>query len=389
MQATITTLETASLKNTTGSRNAEYHCQLVRLGDGEYQVHYQYGRIGSSLRPGTKPAAPVSLDKARKVFEKLVAEKKSDGYTEDGAPDTPDLSSTDLPPDTSFQRPQLLNEITREDAMRLIHDPDWVMQEKQDGQRVLIEITPAVNKVSNKLAKARTAPAVVLVQLQALEAMDLFFSPKIQQIHVDGELIGYDYHIFDLLQLDGNDMRSMPYRDREATYQRLLGGNKAKEDGSSDCFKSLKPVKTFITTEEKLEAFQRIEAAKGEGVVFKLASAPYTEGRPNSGGTALKFKFRERSTCICLGVSEGKRSIRLGMLDAAGDVVEVGKVTVLPNFDVPAEGDLVEVEYLYKYEGMGGCLFQPVMKGVRDDVLRSECTLAQVKRIKAKEGSDE
>lgn len=55
----------------------------------------------------------------------------------------------------------------------------------------------------------------------------------------------------------------------------------------------------------------------------------YAPGRPNSNGPALKFKFRETSTAICLGDSgEGKRSIMLGMLSEQGLVVSVGKVTI-------------------------------------------------------------
>jgi bifunctional non-homologous end joining protein LigD len=109
----------------------------------------------------------------------------------------------------------------------------------------------------------------------------------------------------------------------------------------------------------------------------------YMPGRPNSGGPALKFKFRESSTAICLGDSSGgKRSIRLGMLSSDGSIINVGKVTVPPNQPIPQPNELVEVLYLYKYED--GALFQPVMLGIRDDQNRQDCTLVQVKRIKKK-----
>ena len=115
----------------------------------------------------------------------------------------------------------------------------------------------------------------------------------------------------------------------------------------------------------------------------------YTPGRPNSGGTALKFKFRESSTAICRGESgDGKRSIRLGLLNGAGEMVNVGKVTVPPNQVVPRPNELVEVLYLYKFDE--GSFFQPVLIGIRDDQQREDCTLAQVKRIKSKvETSDD
>lgn len=67
-------------------------------------------------------------------------------------------------------------------------------------------------------------------------------------------------------------------------------------------------------------------------------------------------------------------------------MVNVGKVTVPPNQPVPQPNSLVEVQYLYKYEG--GSLFQPVLLRIRDDQNREDCTLAQVKRVKLKADSD-
>ena len=68
-------------------------------------------------------------------------------------------------------------------------------------------------------------------------------------------------------------------------------------------FEALEAVEIFYGTVAKREAFERIEAANGERVVFKLRDMVYTPGRPNSMGTALKFKFKESSTAICLGDS--------------------------------------------------------------------------------------
>lgn len=69
-------------------------------------------------------------------------------------------------------------------------------------------------------------------------------------------------------------------------------------------------------------------------------------------------------------------------------MVNVGKVTVPPNQEVPRPNELVEVLYLYFYEG--GSFFQPVLIGIRDDQNRADCIFAQVKRIKSKvEASDD
>jgi len=65
-----------------GSSDKVYHAQIVPNGDDLYAVNFQYGRRGSTLQTGAKTAVPVALAEARKIFNKLVTEKKAKGYTE-------------------------------------------------------------------------------------------------------------------------------------------------------------------------------------------------------------------------------------------------------------------------------------------------------------------
>ena len=55
----------------------------------------------------------------------------------------------------------------------------------------------------------------------------------------------------------------------------------------------------------------------------------------------------------------------------------VGNVTILPNFEIPKKGNVIEVRYLYAHEG--GALVQPVYLGIRNDVDINECKLSQLK----------
>jgi bifunctional non-homologous end joining protein LigD len=113
--------------------------------------------------------------------------------------------------------------------------------------------------------------------------------------------------------------------------------------------------------------------------------SPVTAGRPNSGGDWLKFKFTESASCCMLEVNSGKRSVRMGLLDTSKrtDVIKgqpmisVGNVTIPPNHEVPAAGDIVEVEYLYAYKG--GSIYQPVYHGKRTDLDINACTTDQLK----------
>jgi bifunctional non-homologous end joining protein LigD len=67
----------------------------------------------------------------------------------------------------------------------------------------------------------------------------------------------------------------------------------------------------------------------------------------------------------------------LGLLDAAGNVIPVGNVTVPTGRAKPDVDSLIEVQYLYAYKG--GSLYQPVLIGPRTDINRDECTLEQLK----------
>jgi bifunctional non-homologous end joining protein LigD len=371
------------LHNNTGNSDKIYACVVVGSGD-LYLVNTQNGRRGGSMTPRTKTKHPVSLEEAMIIFDAVVKEKKADNYFElrgDNSLSTPAASND---PNGDFHQPQLLNDIDRDAALALIEDDDWVMQEKMDGKRIAVAVSSNDIRISNKSARACTMPASIVAAIQALRSCK--HAAPVMYLEVDGELIGGTFHVFDMFAIDGVDLRQTPYEIRAAHYTKLLGWNSSLQGGYAG-LGPLEAVESFFSAAAKRAAFERIERQNGEGVVFKRRDAVYSRGRPNSGGPALKFKFKESSTVICLGdSSDGKRSVRLGLLSSDGAMVNVGKVTVPPNQAVPKPDDLIEIQYLYKYEN--GSLFQPVLLGIRDDQNRSDCTLAQVKRIKKKVDSD-
>ncbi len=377
------TVAQVTLHNNTGNSDKIYECVVVRSGD-LYLVNTQNGRRGGSMTPRTKTKDPVSLEAAMNIYDKLVREKLADNYyvLEGDNPVTAPAASND--PTGAFHQPQLLNDIDREAAMKLIEDDDWVMEEKMDGKRIAVAVSPSEVRISNKSARACSIPAPIITAIQSLKSLD--YVGPVLYVEADGELVGETYHVFDIFAVDGSDLRQLPYETRAVSYAKLIGRSKALA-GNDDVLDAIKAVETFYGTAAKRAAFERIESRNGEGVVFKRRDMPYSPGRPNSGGPALKFKFKESSTAICLGDSgDGKRSIRLGMLSSDGEMVNVGKVTVPPNQPIPKPNDHVEVQYLYKY--CDGALFQPVLLGIRDDQNRADCTLAQVKRTKMKVDAD-
>jgi len=113
-----------------------------------------------------------------------------------------------------------------------------------------------------------------------------------------------------------------------------------------------------------------------EGIVFKRLDAPYTPGKPNSGGPQLKFKFVATLSAIVAKVNT-RRSVEISLLKGRS-LISCGNVTIPANHDIPKTGMVVEVRYLYAHRG-SSALFQPVYLGPRDDVPAGECLASQLK----------
>jgi len=349
---TFTELPKTTLYYHEGSSDKVYQAQIKEAGD-RFIVNFAYGRRGSTLNTGTKTNVPVDLDSAQRIFEKLVKEKKAKGYTE-GADGTPYLNGNQTP---SGLLPQLLNGIEENEVQNLIQDDDWCAQEKFDGRRMLIQkqrdVILGINKKGNTIG----------LPLPVFEAVKLIKADVV----IDGESIGDTLYAFDLLALDGEDLRAWPYRKRLTELTNVLF--KVQQ-----C--TIKLVDTAFSTEQKRMVLAELQNGKREGIVFKLQSAPYTSGRPNSGGSQLKHKFVATLSAVVSKVNL-RRSVEIRLLDDEGWQI-AGNVTIPANHGIPKVGDVVEVQYLYAHRE-SGVLYQPVYKGKRDDVGQEECLRSQLK----------
>jgi bifunctional non-homologous end joining protein LigD len=355
--------EKINLFYTEGRSDKVYQVQLDSTDDG-YVVNFQFGRRNNTLQSGTKTAAPVPYEKAKNIYDRLVAEKKGRGYTEDkdGTP----YQNSEQAGRQSGLLPQLLNPTDEARIDELIADSHWCMQEKKDGWRLLArkaaDAIEGINRKGMFVGMSRTIE-------QAVRGIggDLVF---------DGEAIGDVYWVFDLLELDREDLRGSSVAQRFGKLSLLLEGSSS--DGA------LRLIPSAWNPSAKRKLFECLKAERAEGVVFKRIGAKYFPGRPTSGGDHLKFKFTATATCQVLAPNEGKRSVALSVYQHSGDgFAEIGNVTIPPNFRIPAAGSLVEVRYLYAY--VGGSLFQPVYLGERNDVDGAD----SVKSLKFKQGEDD
>jgi bifunctional non-homologous end joining protein LigD len=346
---------------TEGGSDKEYIIHLLPEGDG-FVFHTFHGARGKSLKLTVKTKEPVSYDVAKKAYDKTYKEKTGKGYQvidaagEMATPECPDKTPTGL-------LPQLLNPIEESEISQYILDPNWVMQEKHDGHRRAFALSDGSAVSANRKGFAVAYPKEVTDGIA--KACSAFFP-----LTVDGELMGSDYVIFDLRVFKGESIEHLPVSARLELMEQL--SNVLAIAGVTN----VRVVKTARTSEEKRELFWRTKKLGREGIVGKRLDAPYVPGKPNSGGPHFKLKFVKDATVMVISRHATKSSIGMGMLDAAGKVVPVGNCTIPANATPPEVGSLVDVQYLYAYQG--GSLYQPVYIGSRDDVSCDECTLSRL-----------
>ena len=356
--------EKVSLFFCEGNSDKEYHVQLEQLGP-RYVVNFQYGRRGSSLTSGTKTKVAVPYDMAKKIYDYLLSHQIRKGYQAQASTNTTYQSAApvSVPDVVSMNRkiildvsercvPQLLNPITDEEVEQYLRDDAYGAQEKKDGRHQMIKSGSSVT-VYNKKGKEIGYPKAWAKDLRE------------QSVLLDGEAIGEVFHVFDLLQVSGHDLKTSGYKTRHDRLSKLKFGS------------SIVIVPLAIGYKAKKALYDRLFSEGKEGIVFKKLDAVHKPGRPASGGDMLKKKFLSSvSVRVCAG-RENKRSIGMEILN--GNVWEfVGNCTIPPNKAVPVVGDIVEIIYLY-VDGIGGHLYQPVYKEVRDDVEALECVIAQLK----------
>ena len=340
-----------------GTSDKVYQVWIEETASGSL-VNFAYGRRGSTLTTGTKTQSPVSAEAAQKIFDKLVKEKEGKGYTE-GESGQPYTGTSDGERQTGLS-PQLLNPVGETEGARLLTDFRYGAQEKYDGKRIILAADSSGVTASNRKGLVCGIPEAVKEAALALHAL-------VGKFIIDGEMVGETFFAFDMLQYGASDLRTRHYKQRYVMLSACIG------EGSE----ALRCAELAYLADDKARLCARLKREGKEGIVFKSLDAPYTAGRPNSGGSQFKWKFVDTCSALVSHINK-QRSVALSLFDAAkGEWVGVGNVTIPANHEVPPVGAVVEVRYLYAYRG--GALYQPFYLGVRDDLEREDCKLSQLK----------
>ena len=206
-----------------GTSDKVYYAAIEAAGSNTFVVNFAYGRRGATLNTGTKTQTPVEYAAAKKIYDKLVKSKTSEGYSP-GEQGSPYVHTDAENRDTGVQS-QLLNFVEESQVGHYMQDADWWAQEKFDGKRMLLHKAESVTAI-NRRGLSVGAPDVILNRANSVT----------QRYLVDGEAVGETLFVFDLLEIDGVDIRSTPYSQRLA---KLAG---LGFDGAIVVAKTAKPI---------------------------------------------------------------------------------------------------------------------------------------------------
>jgi len=340
-----------------GGSDKLYNLSIEPAGDGLWVVNYANGRRGKPLQSGTKTSSPVAYADARAILNDTLYSKVGSGYVPisgsrfgDGM--TAEAIAT-IARESSGHLPQLLNPVGEEDLEALLEDDRYAAEVKHDGERRFVIVVGGRATGGNRTGVSVALPPAVAAALASIGDAVL-----------DGEQVGDTYWCWDIVSSGGRDLRSLPWHERQAELDRVLAGVGH-------------PVRRVVSVHgeaAKRELLEAVRATNGEGIVLKRRDAAYVTGRPGKGGDWLKFKLWKDLSAIVAAVND-RRSVALELVGDDGSRVPVGNVTIPSNRDMPTVGDVVDVTYLYAYEG--GSLFQPNYRRQRTDIAPAECLASQ------------
>jgi len=363
-----------------GTSNKDFEIVLEKSAvAGKWNVVTRNGRHGGTLTR-RDVAINVPYDQAIKLYDAKETEKRKEGYLPMAisgyAPQSTPIADSAgkiigiVPPQTY---PQLLNEIEYEQALDLCRNPEYAMQFKKDGRRLLIDYDASHGTFGiNKKGLLTECAREIQADLNHLATFGLT-----SHLLVDGEDVSAFYYVFDLLKYGDIDLRSYGFGQRYDALIRLFHKN----------YKNVDYVHAYFSTQEKLNAFENASRvvyddnglmySAEEGVVFKRIDAPYTAGKPNSGGDQFKYKFVKEADVIVGESRSGKRSVSMWLNDSTGKLVFVGNTSISVKYEMPPIGSVGQVRYLYANPETNN-LFQPRWRGGRTDKYPKECLLNQL-----------
>ena len=235
--------------------------------------------------------------------------------------------------------PTVIHPMLATPAAKAFDNPDWLFEIKWDGYRAVAFIEDGLVRLVSRSQNDLTA------QFPELGSLPQFV--KAERAILDGEIVALDdegspsfslmqqrtgfqpgkrrlsrrevpviYYAFDLLYLDGADLRRVALEQRKQLLQERIEAGGVVQ--FSDHY-----------AEKGLDLFEAARQRGLEGIVAKKRTSAYAEKRT---GDWLKIKITQRQECVIGGYTgpEGSReyfgALVLGLYDQQGRLIHVGQV---------------------------------------------------------------
>jgi bifunctional non-homologous end joining protein LigD len=255
---------------------------------------------------------------------------------------------------------------------------EWTVEQKLDGERLLIEVKDREPQGINRDGKKTTIPTSIAANFDS-KAFDGHWV-------FDGEILGETYYVFDVVEASAinEDGTETPFIHRKLPHQERFIFLR-------DVVKRWKPTNINLVPnadgEGKRTFYYACLDANTEGVVFKSKKGAYEPGKRS--GNTLKCKFVDTAEVVVTELNREGKELAVGtgvfhdgkMVDAGGCKIPeemVGKIK---------EGDVIEVRYLYATPSHK--LYQPSWVKPRPDKKVTDCHTTQFKYASKKAIEDE
>jgi predicted DNA-binding WGR domain protein len=334
--------------------------KFYRVEQDGCDVTITYGRNGTAGSSSTKTfdSEAAAADHAAKQF----ASKLKKGYVPVETPGTTNAAVNELTEVHGIDQdvlPMLAKRVDPDEVAGLIASPNWVAQVKEDGDRAVIALRDGRMGAFNRQGqpKERNVAAEHLEAFAGLEGDWTF----------DGEIVGREYRVFDLIAAPGMSADAT-FAERHERLRKVWAEHGL--DGN--------PAVTLVATAEGPEAKQALrdatKAARGEGIIFRRASGRYQHGGRSD--DLLKDKFDKEADVVVMSRNPGRDSVEVGVRGPDGTLRRVGTVSTIGKGDI-APGDVVEARFKHVIDPANPIMVEARIMRVRTDKSADECDLDQ------------
>ena len=255
---------------------------------------------------------------------------------------------------------QLAHTLAEARLDQLLHDNQWVCEQKIDGVRMMIGVKDREATAYNRNGEEIEVPVSIAAN---------FDNPGfVGEWLFDGEYLNNTYYLFDVLKSGAGMSHGASYAARRNFLESLLTRRWATVN--------IVLIPSALD-DDKIPFFNRCKAAEVEGVMFKDLTATYKFGKRSH--DMLKYKFVQTADVIVTEINrKGKdQAISIGLY-ANGELQNAGGCKIPESKIGTLEvNDVVECRYLYGTSEFK--LYQPVFIRERKDKTPEECTTDQLK----------